>query len=334
MFRFLMNKLKPLPIVDDTFGYLLPRRFARAYRIAQLLIYMHKGQARDKFPIVKLPVYGQVALFKKNDNVYLVFDAERDVVTTYHAGPRKEMQTGRVSYLRKIGQSGIGPKIVEENKKIGWYREEFVNADHDTPGELEQSDALRREVMSFIARVIGQFPIKTVPLHHYVTKTIAKLPANIGEQPSYAKKMKIVLSFVALLRNRLLGSEDQNIDLVFSHGDLHLRNVIRRDGELIGIDWEFMKWRSLLYDAYYFYNYVKLKPDASSLLQQLETSRELNLSPIKPDVYRWLFQLEWIVHWLCIVGERLEKLKPERVHHILDNLIERSTILLGDVGEK
>ncbi|MHA7964374.1 phosphotransferase [Paenibacillus sp. CAU 1782] len=335
MFRYLMNKFKPLALVDETARYtLMPDSLAKSYRVIKLLLYMHRGTKKNKLSTIKLPVYGQVALFKKNDNAYMVFDAEREVVTTFQAGPSKEMKTGKVSYLRKIGQSGIGPRIVEENQKEGWYEEEYLNTSHEPPEKLEQSERLQTEIMGFIGRVISQFPIKTVPLTHYVTKLTAKVPDNMMEDERYAPKIELILSFMATLRESLSRAEEQNIDLAFSHGDLHLKNLIRRDGRLIGIDWEFMKWRSLLYDAYYFYNFVRKEPDASALLHELETSKELELSPINPDTYRMVFQLEWIVHWLVIVGDRLERIKPVRMHHILDNLIQSTTLFFEGVEKR
>jgi hypothetical protein len=335
MFRYLMNKFKPLSLVDETAQHmLLPDRLAKSYRVMRLLFFMHRGLKKNKLSTIKLPVYGQVAMFKKNDNAYMIFDAEREVVTFFPAGSPKEMKTGKVSYLRKIGQSGIGPRIMEENRKEGWYKEEYLNTPHEPPEKLEQSERLQTEVMGFIGRVISQFPIKTVPLSHYVTKLMAKLPDNMLEDEHYAPKINQILSFIAMLREGLSQAEEQNIDLAFSHGDLHLKNLIRRDGRLIGIDWEFMKWRSLLYDAYYFYNFIRKEPDASALLRELEASKELELSPINPDTYRMVFQLEWIVHWLVIIGDRLEKIKPARVHHILDNLIQSTTLFFEGVEKR
>jgi thiamine kinase-like enzyme len=123
-----------------------------------------------------------------------------------------------------------------------------------------------------------------------------------------ASEVATIESFVESTVARLNRQRDRQVDLVFSHGDFSLRNILKTAEGIKVIDWESVSLRSMLFDLYNCFltelYYGRANTDLVSEIDEAIVSLQSRLALRAPEVakalpslaqtYRWLFYFERI----------------------------------------
>lgn len=145
------------------------------------------------------------------------------------------------------------PKVFQQNS--GWYEEERVVG---LPWNRLSSDDLKKKfiikVQGQLSRLYRQTIVKT-PLSSYTSQTCNNILSllNASFFSLSGKDKSAIRNFVGA-QKFLLDScfDDENLDLVQTHGDFQPGNILCSKDDFWIIDWEYSNQRSIFYDALVF----------------------------------------------------------------------------------
>jgi hypothetical protein len=330
-FLCLMNK----PLGLGSLG-LVRRKAARmvaAFALRQLRL-------RRRASMLELPVFGHLCL--QAHGGYRVFDFRRKSVARVFA-PEIDVAyvASEIARARDASLLDFVPTVRRWNAQERWYEEDFVIGH---PGRSlarsKASDLLQTYCQNIEPCIEGmillQTPLRT-DLIEYVDRTINILEDDGLSTPDMdRKKVDTVRRFVeaAAERLRIEGNRQATaVDLVFSHGDFSLVNIIDTKNGIKVIDWESAGRRSVLFDLHNYFltevYYKRATPSIVSEIDQAIASLRARLAPNAPDLaetlptlvqtYRQLYYLERV----CTLLERA--LSDKRLDVILRsiNVFER-----------
>ena len=265
---------------------------------------------RSDDSVLDLPVYGNLCL--RVHRGYKVFDFRRRTVARVFAPEiATDIVVSELERVRNAALLDFAPKVRRWNIEERWYEEDFVigYSCHSVsrPEPAPFLETYHRNVAPCIERMILlQAPLST-NLHEYVDRITNTLKdGRLSRQRLDARKINTIKGFIESITKRLRLEENCQIDLVFSHGDFSLVNILRTEKGIMVIDWESASRRSTLFDLYNFFltelyykrattNLVSEINEAISVLQSHltlsapDTARTL---PSLAEVYRRLYYFE------------------------------------------
>lgn len=299
-----------------------------ALRAVRILI-QHQIGLRSNQPVLKLPVYGNLCLPVHRG--YRVFDFRRHVVIrTFAPEVDAAIVASEIEGVRDASLLDFAPTIWRWNVEERWYEEDLVTGDrgHVIP-KSEPGAVLRiyhQDIASCIERMILLHTPLNVNVGQYVNNIMDALEdGRLSSQGLDVRKASTVRDFVRSIAERLYPESNEQVDLVFSHGDLSLRNILRTKDGITVIDWESAGRRSALFDLYnYFFAEAYYKRITTNLVSEINdaiSSLQSRLTLKIPDIARTLPSLARTYCRLYYLERALMLLERELNNALLDVIL-------------
>jgi thiamine kinase-like enzyme len=264
---------------------------------------------------VNLPFKGHVCLPVSNG--YKIFDLEHDtVVKLFSSQADTAVINKEVELNLKVRSLNLGSLLQDWSVDERWYKESYVNSHHlKFTNWAVFSGTLHQRLIPLISQIILAAPAKSKNLLEYsnhLRDTLFSESGKLSNRSLDPEKIEKIKFFWDTVSNKLesFAKIQPTVVLTLTHGDLSLLHVLDQPGNDVMIDWEYMNYRSAVFDLYhiFFQEWTHRKPPASpinlagavaSLESQLHKSQTFsqqdvsNIS-ISTDLYRWLYYIEHI----------------------------------------
>jgi hypothetical protein len=221
--------------------------------------------------------------------------------------------------VQKAGLLDFAPSILSQDVEGRWYEEDFVrgipcfSASHS--GSASFLKIYHGNIAPCLEQMIFLRAVTQKNLSEYLVDIIGILENSDLSNPELErKKTYSIRGFIESIVGRLRLCEDCRVDLVFSHGDFSLMNILITKNGIKVIDWESASNRSLLFDLFnYFFTELYYRRATTSLVHEINEailslrSRIVTKAPdlagamvSLSDVYRRLYYVERI----CMLLDR------------------------------
>lgn len=252
-----------------------------------LRLVLHRCRLR-RLPIkLELPVRGAWCL--RVNNGYKVFDPYTAVVTkVYDESADEQRIVEEIKQQSAIGENHFAPTVLDANESEAWYQEEMMTGKtgyHFSPTSVDEFMAIyNAEVTPILRDLILFHPSSRVTIGEYIEHMPAAIQVEIDritEQDPMVGRYVQQFFDTALAETRAIADED--ISLVFSHGDFHLFNLFTTADGVKLTDWEGIGQQSMLFDLFtYFYSHLWTGKSEDSLVQSLEHGVEALARQLEP----------------------------------------------------
>jgi len=317
---FLCFRSKSLQL-RHTFGKKKVMRTVKA--LVQHQLHLQKSRT-----VLELPFYGNLCL--KVHRGYRIFNYRRNtVVRMFDPEVDPAIVASEIEGVRSAGQLDCAPNVLRWNGKERWYEEDLVMGHpayfNPRSGSAAFFEIYHQDVAPCLeGMILLQAPL-TEGLRDYVDVLTHSFERIAYEPELDADKINSIRRFVESVIARLWLERDRQIDLVFSHGDFSLPNILRtRDGIRV-IDWESAGRRSVLFDLHnYFFTELYYKRATTDLLLEIEeaiSSLQSRLASKAPGIARTLCLSAQMYRWLYYVERILVLLDRELSDKVLDVIL-------------
>ena len=207
---------------------------------------------RDVGSTLELPVFGNLCLPVHRG--YRVFDlGRRAAVKVFGPEVDQALIAREIASVRRASALEFAPTVRRWSIEEGWYEEDLAigHLGTRTPGSesLSVIDRYRRDVEPCILGLIMLQTPTRVNLGEYLEEIIDEmLIGGLVRRVLDAEVADSIEQFIQSSVSRLRPFGDQQVDLVFSHGDFSLVNVLKTERGTVVVDWESAGQRSALFD--------------------------------------------------------------------------------------
>ena len=275
-----------------------------------LRLVLHRCRLRRIPVTLELPVRGAWCL--RVSNGYKVFDPYTAVVTkVYDESADRPLIAEEIKQQSAIGENDFAPTLLDASEEEAWYQEEMMTGKtgyHFSPTDTRDFMAIyATEVAPILRDLILYHPSTRVKVGAYIEHMPDTIQAEIDRITALdAEAGRFIQAFFdrALAEARAIADED--ISLVFAHGDFHLFNLFSTKDGVKLTDWEGIGQQSMLFDLFtYFYSHLwtgksedglvdGVEKGVEELAKQLEPHDESIASGIRvqSDSYRKVYYLE------------------------------------------
>ena len=283
-----------------------------------LRLFLNRMRIRRYPAELELSVFGSWCLRVRCG--YKVMDPYTGVATKLFNDDVDDAQIRKeIEQHRYIGQYDFAPSIKSWNAEERWYQEDYLSGKSSYYFSPESSREFMRiyyedvapclvELMDFGEHNRTTIKDRIKAMDPEIRKEFSVLD---DENPEIADSIREFYNYVT---RELYAHGDEEIYLVFVHGDFHLFNMFKTASGLKLIDWEGVGEQSLMYDFYnYFFSHLWVRRGRGSLVNEVtdavrdiaerlqETNAELALSlSDKSNLYRMLYYFERI-HATCTI---------------------------------
>lgn len=289
----------------------------------------HWLNPRDAGPALELPVYGNLCLPVHRG--HRVFDLRRGVVIRVFAPQVDTAVVAReIERVRNASLLDFAPQVRQWSIEGRWYEEDFVVGRRAhlvlRPGPDAVARVYRRDLAPCIEEMILLHSPRSVNVGQYVDQLMDALENEGLACPGLdVKKVNEIGGFARSMAEQLYRTGDSWVDVVFSHGDFSLRNVLRTKDGVVVIDWESADRRSVLFDLYnYFFAeayYSRIHTDLVSEIREAIASLQSRLAGSAPDIARNLPALARVYCRLYYLERIHMLLEREPTDELLDVIV-------------
>lgn len=261
---FDVNPLKlesklPYPMINK-----LPSLFNKLFRVFRLSIkYFSAKHFNQNKEFLRLNNFGHIVLKRQLNNVsidksvYKIFNLNnRHLISQYDTTVLQKEILPDINKLNEVKDLKITPKLLEVNLQDKYYVEEYLNFKHPNSKEWNKSLDL---ITDFIKELYVHFPLIKKSKNDFIKENKYTIHENILVNPLYSKKANKIMEYVKIKTEKLADFEKETVLYAQSHGDLNSGNFFINKNQVIGLDWELLKYRSLYYDVFYFVLIVNRK---------------------------------------------------------------------------
>lgn len=283
---------------------------SRIFKKLKKFVYYHiRGAKTGK--TIELPIFGNIGL--KVHRGYKLFDFKKKIVTKlfYNETPESE-RAKEIQAVKMGGRLDFAPRFESVNHQHGYYQESFIKGQPCMGRYAEQSKYSTHQIfngaLECIKKMVVLLPFKKINLASYVKEILSETQwASLSDSHDAKAKLDRIEHFMTSFADRILNEDIRNVELMFTHGDFSLVNILNTKNGIRVIDWEGADFRSPYYDLYNYFlteiyygrsNYkitnriagATEKLNAHLVEKMPELSESLRDRRIK--IYRWLYYLE------------------------------------------
>ena len=278
----------------------------------------HKVRRRSNGSLLELSVFGNVCLPVHRG--FKVFNFQRKMVTRImnsEVDPR--IVEREIEGVQKASLLDFAPGILSQDVEERWYEEDFVRGIPCFSASPSGSASFLKIYHGNIAPCLEQMILLQAATQKNLSEYLIDIirifeNSDLSNPELERKKTNSIRRFVESIVGRLRLCGDCRVDLVFSHGDFSLVNILRTKNGIKVIDWESASTRSLLFDLFnYFFTELYYRRATTSLVHEINEailslrSRIVTKAPdlagamvSLSDMYRRLYYVERI----CMLLER------------------------------
>ena len=257
---------------------------------------------------LELPFYGHVCLLVNRG--YKIFDLRRErVIKIFKDDVDTASIRSEIERVRHVAQYDFAPAVRHWDIEARWYEEEYVNGSPITAADMKTySKNYYQYAAPCIESMILCKGLQVTHVAEYVHNMMAMFSGRLLEDGSDMSSVRPIQDFMHMLADDLCNAGDLRVHLALSHGDFDHCPVLRTKQGIKVIDWEYMDYRSLLFDLYnYFMVQLFWRHTVPNLVSEIESalsSLQARLALRTPEVagslrplarvYRWLYYIERI----------------------------------------
>jgi hypothetical protein len=256
-----------------------------------------------------------------------VFNYRRNtVVRIFNADVDPAIVASEIEGVRSASQLDCAPNVLRWNFKERWYEEDLVMGHpayfNARSGSAAFFEIYHQDIAPCLERMTLLQASLTKGLGNYVDELTHRFESIAFEPQLDTDKINAIRRFVESVIERLRLEGDGQVDLVFSHGDFSLANILRtRDGIRV-IDWESAGRRSVLSDLYnYFFTESYYKRATTTLVSEIDEAilfLQSRLASKAPGIARTLRHSAQMYRWLYYFERILVLLDRELSNKVLD----------------
>ena len=244
--------------------------------VAVLMLIRHKLSGGSR-PSTALPVFGNIAI--KVHKGLEIFDLDSLTVTKAFGTdvPRAEA-TVQTCACRQASNVSAAPRFIAADSEQLWYTEEFIPGIHGTETAISTSGGFMEyyaDVEGCLLDLIDAGPLKTVDVVPHIEEITASQLFDEWDKTSKAQAAAHEVRHyqVQLERWLLANLAVDRLQLVLTHGDFALVNVIVAGNTFRVIDWEGIRYGNLYGDCFNFVfvekYYDRARTDVSSEMTEM-----------------------------------------------------------------
>lgn len=255
----------------DSLGISVP------HAVRSTLFLLRHKLFRSAHATVTLPVFGHIAI--RVHRGFKAFDLGNVTVTKVFADDVPESEARQeLLACQQASKIKAAPRFIAADPGCAWYTEEFVVGVHGTLSDTAQSGRFMQfyaDVETCLMDLLDTSPAVTVETRAHIDDlTGAEDFQAWDEAPIAADVVAEIRHFQQQVRRWLLGNlEAPQLQLVPSHGDFALVNVIIAADGFRVIDWEGVQPGGLYDDCFNFIlaerYYGRAKPDVSGEMAEI-----------------------------------------------------------------
>ena len=225
------------------------------------------------------------------------------------------------------------PKVYEpKNIEEKWYEEDFISGEPCYSSSMSEDVKIMKIFHKEIAPCLEQMIFLQTPvavgLSEHVQKTISITEdRELSRSVLDPKNISIIMRYLNKISSPLINKETSKINLVFSHGDYSLVNILRTKNGIKVIDWEGVAFRNPLYDLYnFFFTEIYYKRAKANLVLEINEailSMQARLDANLPDIAKSLEFFASTYRRLYYI-ERVSMLLERELSNQLLNVVIRS----------
>jgi hypothetical protein len=288
---------------------------------------LHLGSSDS---VLELPAYGNLCLPVHRG--YRVFDFRRKAVTrTFDPEVDRAIVENEIEGVRQAGRLDFAPAVPRWNEEERWYEEEYVIGDRARWIPKSEPEAVVRIYRQHVAPCLEHMILLQAPVNVKLGEYVGRIMDSLGDgrlsKPglNVGKAMAIRDFVESVAEHLLLEGSGTAVDLVFSHGDFSLRNMLRTRDGMVVIDWESAGRRSALFDLYnYFFTesyYGRITTDLISEISEAISSLQSRLTAKAPSIASTLCFLAGVYCRLYTLERVLALLERELSDDLLDVIL-------------
>jgi thiamine kinase-like enzyme len=288
-----------------------------------------------------LPVYGNLAL--KVHRGYKVFDFKKQVVTKlFSTDTPEEAVHNEIKAVQEAGKLDFAPTIRRIDLNERWYEEDFIvgspflsQVEGVTQKKLKD---INQSLIQCLYSTMTSCPPRQIDLYSYANNIKQNVLKRCREDATMPRETHAEIeTFVTTMTGNICLAKSVSLNLLFSHGDFSLVNLLNTRNGISVIDWEGAELRNPFCDLFNlycteaYYERIQLESmipqlgDAMEDLKRLmhaDDTRLLNSLPGGLRLYGWLYYLE-----------RVEVLVEREFSKNLDRVILKSINLFKQMDK-
>jgi len=245
-----------------------------------------------------MPVHNGYKAFNFNDlTATKIFSASIDETTVAQ----------EIKCVNEAASLSFTPALITSDLEGRWYTESFIPGNRSSKKQQSQPATLyRNTIVDHLSEMILSKPHHVTDLNAYSDKICKLLRIQLDKMKANEIDTSNISAFISGISSQMKRCDNVKIHCGFTHGDFSFVNFLYSDNNIVVIDWESSKNRSILNDLYnYFFTELYYARTSSNSLQDMndailllenrlaQKNNEFNnsLTPIR-EVYRWLYYLE------------------------------------------
>jgi thiamine kinase-like enzyme len=295
---------------------------------------------------LELPFQGHLCL--EVHRGYKVFDLHQNTVTkVFRPDIDLSMIKHEVDRCMHVSSYNFAPVFLECDIDRRWYKEEFINGYlitayiHDYPARSSNSEGFLNTYYSYVDKNIEDIMLadtpKLISTSEYVNKIIAMFSDRKVPGEFSSDEFGYIRDFLKRMIKKIKNRASDNLYIVLSHGDFGHGHVLDSKQRTRVIDWEYMSYRTALFDFYScFLEQLFWKRDVPDLVSQIHDSLlslQVSLKSKAPqiadsiikagDMYRLVFYVERVCTDLDYGLNVRGKLRWVNAFELYENMIQK-----------
>ncbi len=238
----------------------------------------HRLNMNSGSTVIELPIQGNLALDVHQGSKIFMFN-EMKVAKVIAPEMSASALAQEMDSVRTAGKLETAPTIYQYDYEGRWYIEDYVPGEflyiaHKSSSEKIYKTYEKEIIECLITMTLAQ-PLIRVTLKAYVQKLVTNiLEEKLSRLNLNQQGQTTIQEFIRSVESELQRHANQEIDLIFSHGDFSLQNILKTRGKLKVIDWEGVQSRSILYDFYnFFMTELYYERSETDLVTEIDTAQ-------------------------------------------------------------
>lgn len=246
-----------------------------------LRLFLHRSGTKRYAASFELPMRGAWCL--RVNNGYKLFDPYARVVTKiYDDTTDKDLIAKELKHQSMIGEHSFAPRLIKSSEKEAWYQEEMMMGKTGMYFSPETTRDFMRIYSSEIAPTLADLATLHPETRVKISTYIEHMPDSIQSEidritDQDAQTGHLVQNFFDDALTSLQEISNEEVSLVFAHGDFHLYNLFTTNKGVMLTDWEGIGQQSLLFDLFtFFFSHLWTGKSEDNLIESIEEGiREL-----------------------------------------------------------
>ena len=243
---------------------------------------------------------------------YKIFDPYSGSATKiFDDSADRDLVVEEIRQQTEIGNNRFAPAMLAASEADAWYREELMSGETGYYFSPRSSREFMKIYSLDVAPVLLELMMFRASSSVTIAEYIQNMPDVIQSEVDRITELdaatgRVIQTFYDDVLAQVNLAADQEVCLVFAHGDVHLFNLFKTSDGIKLIDWEGIGEQSLLFDYFtYFFSHLwtgkteehlvaEVDQGIDDMINRLQTCNEDLATSLRTHarLYRMLYYLE------------------------------------------